>query len=309
MNPLPVLILGVISILAVITAAGRILRRVRGPEDALARNLNTRIDAWWGMGLVLALAMLIGQWAILLLFAALSFAALREFVTLIHRERADHYAFAAVFFVVLPIQYVLVGLEASALYTIFIPVYGFLLAPIASVFGGRTDQFLERIAGTQWATMLCVYCLSHVAALATLDLPTQTGREVLLVAFLFLVVQGADAVQFAVGVSLGRRPLAPSLPTKRTWEGFAAGMAWALIAGALLWWITPFGPVEAGLIGLVSALMGFFGRLVMAAIKRGRGIRDWSHGVVGYGGMLDRLDSVIFAAPVFYHLVRLGWAI
>ena len=308
MNPLPILILGVIGFVAVVTAGGWMLGRVRGPDDPLARNVRARIDAWWGMGLVLALAMLAGRWGIILLFLALSFAALREFVTLIHRERADHWAFVAVFFVVLPVQYLWVGLEERILYTIFIPVYGFLLAPIASVFGGKTDQFLERIAGTQWATMLCIYCLSHVAALVTLDVPGFEGREVLLVAFLFLVVQGSDAAQFAVGIAFGRRSMGEALPSKRTWEGFAAAMVWALVVGAGLWWITPFNPLEAGLIGVLLALMGFFGRLVMAGIKRGHGVRAWSHGVMSYGGMLDRLDSVIFAAPVFYHVVRWGWA-
>ncbi|MBA3520073.1 MAG: phosphatidate cytidylyltransferase, partial [Rhizobiales bacterium] len=161
---------------------------------------------------------------------------------------------------------------------------------------------------TQWGLMLAVFCVSHVPALLTLDIAGFEGRNLLLIAFLVLVVQTSDVLQYIWGKLLGRRKIAPELSPSKTWEGFLGGVGSATLLGAALWWITPFSPFEAGLMALAVTLMGFFGGLVMSAIKRDRGVKDWGHMIEGHGGMLDRLDSVIFAAPVFFHLTRYFWA-
>ena len=77
-----------------------------------------------------------------------------------------------------------------------------------------------------------------------------------------------------------------------------------LITGALLWWITPFTPLQSAGMAAVIVIMGFLGGLVMSAIKRSLGAKDWGNMIEGHGGMLDRMDSVSFAAPIFFHLVR-----
>ena len=87
-------------------------------------------------------------------------------------------------------------------------------------------------------------------------------------------------------------------------EGFIGGIASATALGAALYWITPFSPLAAAGMALAITLMGFSGGLVMSAIKRDRGVKDWGHMIEGHGGMLDRLDSVCFSAPIFFHLVR-----
>jgi len=69
--------------------------------------------------------------------------------------------------------------------------------------------------------------------------------------------------------------------------------------GALLWWVTPFAPWQAALISLVITLLGFAGGLCMSAIKRDRGVKDFGAMIEGHGGMMDRIDSFCFAAPVF----------
>ena len=127
--------------------------------------------------------------------------------------------------------------------------------------------------------------------------------------FLILVVQSSDVLQYVWGKLLGRHKIAPELSPSKTVEGFVGGVASATALGAALWWITPFSPLEAALIAFAITLMGFLGGLVMSAIKRDRGVKDWGAIIEGHGGMLDRLDSVCFSAPVFFHIVRYWWVL
>src|SRR5436190_1667263 len=117
----------------------------------------------------------------------------------------------------------------------------------------------------------------------------------------------ADVLQYVWSKLFGRHPIAPSLSPSKTVEGFVGGVASATLLGAALWWITPFSPWQAALMALVINLMGFCGGLVMSAIKRDRGVKDWGQMIEGHGGMLDRLDSVVFVAPIFFHLTRYWW--
>ena len=300
---------GIGTILVVASVIGFVLQRRLSPDgsNAVIENLNARIIAWWGMVVLMGIAFLGGRTGVILLFAFCSFAALREFATLTNTRRADHWALASAFFIVLPVQYGLIWFDWYGLYSIFIPVYAFLLMPIVAVIRGDTSNFLDRIAETQWALMICVFCASHVPALLSLEIPGYEGRNVLLIAFLVVVVQSSDVLQYVWGKLSGRRKIAPSLSPSKTLEGFVGGVLSAMLLGACLWWITPFTFIQAALLSLVIALMGFFGGLVMSAIKRDRGIKDWGHLIAGHGGFIDRLDSVVFSAPIFFHLVRYWW--
>jgi len=270
-------------------------------------NLNTRINAWWVMVAVIGLAFLFGKAGVIFLFAFASLAALREFITITYTRRADHLALATGFFVVLPLQYWLIWMDWYGLYSIFIPVYAFLVLPILAALSGDVTRFLDRTAKVQWGLMICVFCLSHVPALLTLPIAGFEERNLLLIAFLVVVVQSSDVLQYVWGKLFGRRKIAPELSPSKTVEGFIGGLLSATALGAMLWWITPFNPWQAALMALAINLMGFFGGLVMSAIKRDRGIKDWGNMIEGHGGMLDRLDSICFAAPVFFHATRYWW--
>ena len=279
-------------------------RRVRGEARRVVENLNARVRAWWWMVLVVAAAILLGPRAVTVLFALVSFVALREFITVTHARPADHGVLAASFFVVLPVQYVLVGTQWYGLFAIFIPVYAFLILPIMGVLRGDVKNFLARTAEMQWGLMVCVYCVSHLPALLNLKVTGYEGRSVFLLVFTLLVAEASDIFQYVWGMLLGRHRVAPAVSPGKTVEGLVGGIACATALGALLWRITPFSPIEAAEMAFAIAFVGFLGGLVMSAIKRDRGVKDWGNLIEGHGGMLDRLDSLCFAAPIFFHLAR-----
>jgi phosphatidate cytidylyltransferase len=301
--------IGAVLVLASIVGWSLKTAMAKGMPHATIDNLNARIKAWWVMVLFIGLAFVFGRPGVVLLFAMISFFALREFLTLTYTRSADYLALAVAFFVVLPVQYALVYVGWYGLYAIFVPVYVFLLLPILEVLAGDTKRFLERTSKIQWGLLVCVYCISHVPALLTLDIPGYEGRNLLLIAFLVIVVQSSDVLQYVWGKLFGKHKIAPEVSPSKTVEGLVGGLLSATALGAALWWITPFNWWQAALMSLAITVMGFFGGLVMSAIKRDRGVKDWGYLIEGHGGMLDRLDSVVFAAPIFFHLTRYFWVV
>jgi phosphatidate cytidylyltransferase len=302
-----------VVVLLALTILGEVLRARRarsgGPQTDPALDLYmTRLDSWWAMVVLFTLALLAGPWAVVALFAVASFAALREFYTFSDHAPADHRALAAAFYLVLPLQFLFVAMDWQRLFGAFVPVYVFLLLPVLSVLRGDARRFLARVSETQWGLMICVFCLSHIPALMWLGegMQGQGGRGMLLIAFLIVVVQAGDLVDFFVGRRFGRRRIVAALSPK-TWEGAAAGLLTAAVLGAVLARLTPFGVPGAMAMAAVAAFAGQCGTLVLAAIKRDKGLRDWSHLIPGQGGFLNQLDSTIFAAPIFFHLTRLWW--
>jgi phosphatidate cytidylyltransferase len=297
---------GLLGLLLVASVIGAVLARTLRGEKARAvvENLNARIRAWWVMAGFFSGAVLAGRGGAVVLFAAMSFLALREFITLTPTHRADHRTLFWVFFIITPAHYWLVWSEWYGLFSIFIPVYACLWVPIRNALAGETKDYLARTAKAQWALMVCVYFVSHAPALLMLPLPGGPQEGAKLLFFLVVVVQMSDVLQYCWGKTLGRRLIVPKLSPSKTWEGFVGGVASASALGAGLWWLTPFTPGVAALFALAICLMGFCGGLVMSAIKRDRGVKDFGAMIEGHGGMLDRIDSLCFAAPLFFHLVR-----
>ena len=275
---------------------------------AVIDNLNARINAWWVMILIIFAAAALGFYGVIGLFFVISFMALREFLSLLYIRRGDHLALAACFYIILPLQYFLVAIDWFSMFTIFIPVYGFLFLPILSALLGDTAHFLDRSTKVQWALMISVFCISHIPAILTLDIEGFEDKKLLLMIFLILVVQSSDVLQYVWGKLFGKHKIAPKLSPSKTVEGFVGGVISASVLGGLLYWLTPFNPVQAVLMSLLICLMGFLGGLVMSAMKRSMGVKDWGNMISGHGGMLDRMDSLCFAAPIFFHVVRYYWA-
>lgn len=297
---------GVLALLAVATILGQILRiRVRDEQAAKTiQNLNARIKAWWMMVAIFGLAIVTGGLGTVILFGLTSFLALREFITLTPTRPGDHRTLFWVFFVITPLQYWLVATDWYGLFAIMIPVYAFLFVPLRSAISGDCEHFLERTAKIQWGLMVCVYCVSHAPALFLLNIPGYEGQNGKLLFYFVLVVQISDVLQYVWGKTVGRRKIAPRVSPNKTWEGFVGGTATATLIGAALWWATPFTPLQSAGMSLAITLMGFAGGLVMSAIKRDRGVKDYGTVIGGHGGVMDRIDSICFAAPVFFNLTR-----
>jgi phosphatidate cytidylyltransferase len=190
------------------------------------------------------------------------------------------------------------------MFVVLIPVYAFLLVPVRTAMAGDCERFLERTAKIQWGLMICVYCISHAPAILLLKIPGFEGQNAKLLFWFVAVVEMSDVMQYVWGKTCGRHKIAPSVSPGKTWEGFLGGGATTVGLGAALWWATPFSPLQAAGMAGIIVVMGFVGGLVMSAIKRDRGVKDWGTAIGGHGGVLDRMDSLCFAAPVFFHAVR-----
>ncbi len=298
-------VVGTILVLALIT--GLILRQKFGPTEVII-NLNARIIAWWVMVIVLGLAFAFGKAGVLVLFALLSLAALREFLAITPQAGPERTATLALFLVGLPVQYWLIWADWYGLFAVFLPVYAYLPLSLAAAIAGPKD-YLQRMATLQVALFACIYGPSHIPALFLLSFPDFPGNSLWLIAWFIFVVQLSDVAQYIWGKLTGRHKVAPTLSPSKTWEGLIGGIATTTLAGVLLHSLTPFGPLWAGVMALIVALAGFLGGIIMSAIKRDRGIKDWGHIIAGHGGVVDRIDSLIFSAPVFFHLTRWFWSV
>ena len=291
---------------ATMYAFTRTLQDRSDAQLAAHEQLQRDLRAVWAGAVLFWVAWVAGAVVSTLLFGLVSFLALREFVTLTHTRRADHRSLLLAFFVVLPLQYVIVATRQFDLFTVFIPVYVFLAIPVLSAFGNDPQRFLERTAKIQWGITVCVYGMSHAPALLLLNLPGNVDRGAFLVLYLVVVVAVAHIAQEAATRRLRRRPVARAISRTFSWRGWAIGALAAAVAGGLLYWATPFKPIPAVLMGFVAGGSGTLGEFVMKALKRDAGVRSWGGkaSVTGAVGLLDRVAPLCFAAPVFFHSVR-----
>lgn len=297
---------GVFGLLTVASVVGWVLavRTAGGSESArrTVENLNARLRAWWVIVVGCTLALLLGRGGAAVLFGLVSFLALREFSALVPLRAADRIPLLWVTVTMLPLQHWLAVSGWRDGFAVLIPVGVFTLVPVALAVRGGAEGFLERAAGVVFGWMACVYGVSHAPALLALPLPNAGPR---LLAFYLLVVQLSDVFQYVWGKLLGRHKIAPHISPNKTWEGFLLGVGTATAVGAVLAWVTPFNRWQAAGMSLVVTVLGFAGGLVMSAVKRDRGVKDYGTLVRGHGGVLDRVDSVCFSAPAFYYLTRM----
>ncbi|QDS99541.1 phosphatidate cytidylyltransferase [Adhaeretor mobilis] len=312
------MILAIASVMLVIaTGIGRWLRN----QESLSLDLrtveayNARVQAWWAFAVLLAISFFYPKLTVAL-FGAISFWALREFVSLTPTSTGDHRALFWVFAFFTPMQFILVAYNNYGLYNVLIPVYAFLFIAARVAFSGDFSQFLERVAKVQSGLMLCVYCLSFAPALLFLRFPTSTTEAPLredanaeLLFFFITIALIADLMQFLWNRLYGKHIIAEKVDPVRTWEGLIGGAITTAIISTALAWAAPFPHwYQAPAMSLVIALMASAGTMTMSALKRDRGELATGTFVEGHGGVLNRIDSICFAAPVFFHLTRYFFA-
>ena len=310
------LIIGMLIVLAVLLFVGQVLKRQ--PESsfdpAIIRTFNKRVITWLTICVLLVVSLLFNRTVTVVLFGLISLWALREFITMTPTRRGDHGTLAWLIFGFTPFQYVMVANNWYDLYTIVIPVYASLFIPGRIAFTGDHKRFLERSAKIQFGLLICVYALSHAPALLYLDLETYdsvnktkvpwTGKTAGLLFFFIVIVQVSDMLHFVWDRLAGKHVIAKAINTTKTWEGVIGSACCTALAGILLQGVTPFTWYGAGFMALVISVMASSGSMTMSAIKRDRGVRDYGTLVQGHAGVLDRIDSVCFAAPIFFHATR-----
>ena len=266
------------------------------------------LAAFWWVFLVSILVSVFGTVGALVVCAIISFLGLREFITLTPVKSGDYLALFFAFFIFLPLQYVLIGMEQFGFFTVLIPVYAFLLLPVLSVVRQDIDKFLSRTSALQWGLMIAVYCLSHtVAILHTASVSDySTPRKALLLLFFLTLVRSAMLWQHMADYFFKKQAgrIARLIHSRMTWQGlFVSAAANAAIASSFFWFTT-FTFWQAAIAGGLISFAAVFGRFVMRGITYSLGIKDWGELTGGQQGVMDRLDAVLYAAPIFFHYAQ-----
>ena len=271
------------------------------------QDFNAVLSTSWVMSTVFWVGWALGETFATVLFGFVAFFALREFISLSPTRQGDHRSLVLAFFGVLPMQFALVINRNFDLVTVFIPVYVFLAIPVVSALANDPERFLERNAKLQWGIMVCVYGISHVPALLLLKFPEYDGKNAFLVFFLVFVVQSCMLIQHLANRRWPRQSSAPRVSKSFNWRTWALAVGAASLIGGVLAGLTPFKPGQAVAMALIACVSGSLGHLVIKALKRDRGITSWGRegkSITGATGLLDRVDALCFAAPVFFHSVR-----
>lgn len=292
------LIVGMLTVATVgLFIAGKIFPKANLSE------IKSRTRSWWIMSAIFIGAVFISYKVSYFFLAFLSFAAFRELYSVLGFRDSDR---RAIFWALMaiPIQYYLAYIGWYGAFITFIPVIMFLILPLRLVLKGETKGITKSIALLQWILMLSVFGISHLAYLLSLpELPgfSSGGRGLLM--FLIFLTEINDVMQFVWGKIFGKHKIVPKVSPNKTWEGFIGGVISTIIIGYFLRFLTPLTIPQVLVVSGIIAIAGFAGDIVISAIKRDKGIKDMGDTIPGHGGIFDRIDSLSYTAPAFFHLV------
>ena len=293
---------GVFAVLVLASVIVGVLAAVRRDKDY--SELKLRMRSWWVMIGIFSGAILLSPTSAVVFWGFVSFLALKEYLSLIPTRRADRrvlfWAYLAI-----PIHYYWVGIAWYGMFVIFIPVYMFLLMPLRMVIIGETEGFLRAAGTLHWGLMTTVFSLSHMAYLLVLDPaknPAGGGAGLLL--YLVFLTQFNDVAQYTWGKLFGKHKVIPKVSPNKTWEGLIGGNLTTLaLAIVIAPYLTPLTLYQAAGAGLIIGVFGFIGDVTISALKRDIGVKDSGSLIPGHGGVLDRIDSLTYTAPLFFHYV------
>lgn len=292
-----------IFIILIIASLFITLLRLFSPNKNITE-LRQRIVSWWIMVGVFSVAIVSSRNISLAFFGLISFMALKEYLSIIPTRRADRRVLFWAYLTI-PFQYLWVAQNWYGMFIIFVPVYAFLFLPMRMVIIGEIKDFLRAVGTLHWGLMTTVFSISHIAFLLVLPVqqnPAAGGAG--LVLFLVFLTQFNDVAQFVWGKMLGKHKVIPKVSPNKTWEGLLGGVATTLVLSVLLApWLTPMSSVQAMAAGLIIGFGGFIGDVTISALKRDIGIKDSGSLLPGHGGLLDRIDSLTYTAPLFFHFI------
>ncbi|MBU1043152.1 MAG: phosphatidate cytidylyltransferase [Candidatus Omnitrophica bacterium] len=298
-----VCLMGLFVMLSIASTVVFVLKKIKPQKDY--KELSHRVKSWWIMIIIFSLAMILSKKVSILFFGFLSFLALKEYLSMIPTRRADHRVLFWAYLSIL-IQYYWVYSGWYGMFLIFIPLYVFLLLPLRMVLIGQTQGFLNAAGTLHWGLMTTVYSISHVSFFLVMPkiggLVAGNGGWVLYLVFL---TQFNDVAQYITGKTFGKHKIIPKVSPNKTYEGFFGGVIVTCVLAYLIAPIlTPLSPIHSIIAGLIISTAGFIGDVVISALKRDLGLKDSGAMLPGHGGILDRIDSLTYTAPLFFHFVR-----
>lgn len=289
----------VLSLLALASMVQWLLQYKHPERDYI--ELKQRINSWWWMIGILFICLALSTTTAIILFAFISFLALKEFFSIVPLRLNDRrVVFLA--YLAIPLQYYWVAIGWYGMFIIFIPVYVFLLLPMRMVLIGETKGFIQSAGIIHWACMLTVYCISHVAYLLVLPEKNPQASGLGLVIFILFMTELNDISQYIAGKLFGQHKIIPKVSPNKTWEGFIGGLLCISLLSILIApWLTPLNAWQGLGAGVLISGAGFIGDVVISSVKRDLAIKDSGTLIPGHGGILDRLDSLMYTAPLFFH--------
>lgn len=295
-------ICGIYAFLLVATIITFILNKAK--PDRNYTELNQRIKSWWVMIVIFSTAIAIGRNMSIIFFGFVSYLALKEYLSLIDTRRADRRILFWVYLAI-PIQFLWVGYAWYGMFIIWIPVFMFLFLPLRMTLKGEVEGFLKAVGTIHWGLMITVFCLSHIAYLLVLPAEqNHNGGGAALVLYLVFLTQSNDVAQYIWGKSFGKHKVLPTVSPGKTYEGFIGGViTTSFFATVLGGYLTPMNTVHSLMAGLIISISGFIGDVNISALKRDLGVKDSGNLLPGHGGILDRVDSISFTAPLFFHYI------
>lgn len=301
-NEMITVLIGVFIVLIISTIISQILLRKYPNKDT--ENIWLRVKSWWMMCIIFSFALMIHKTVSLIFMAFLCFLALKEYFSLIPTNRSHRLVYLWAYLTI-PIQFILIYNGLYGFFIVFIPVYMFLFIPIQALIVGETKGFLHSMATIQWGIMLFVFSLSHLAYLIVLPGNEQSVSGASLVLFLVILTQANDVFQYISGKLFGKRKIIPKVSPNKTWAGFIGGVILTTLLSMLLGsLLTPFTLTGMIAAGMYISISGFIGDVNISALKRDLNIKDTSQAIPGHGGILDRVDSLTYTAPLFFHFTR-----
>ncbi|MCD7880009.1 MAG: phosphatidate cytidylyltransferase [Candidatus Gastranaerophilales bacterium] len=265
-------------------------------------NIWIRLKSFLAIVIFFTLAFCFNKLCAFLFLALISYLSLKEFLSLIPTRKTDRnvllWAYCSI-----PATYYIIYINWVTLFYLFIPLYMFILISVRMVLSGNTQGFLKNLAVIQCGLMTTIYALGYLGMIAIIPMEINPKGGALGLLFYILVLTVAnDFMQMFSGKLFGKHKIIPNVSPNKTWEGFIGGIIGTTILSVIMgYFITPFTIGQLIFAGIVLAIFGFFGDVTMSAIKRDLGVKDTSTLIPGHGGILDRLDSLLFTAPLFYH--------
>lgn len=297
---------------------------VRNADVAVAKSRIGSLKVWWALALLLTLAVLFGKTGATILLAVASLLAMREFLRLVGPQQQIGTPALCGLAMCATVHYLLIAAGHNDVAKWFLPVVVIVLLGAIRAYTCRPEGYIRITAAVYWGTMLLVYAFSFSLFLFDVDARLSDNGSAKIeptvgpagwFLFLVLLTEMNDIMQAIVGRKFGKTKITPAVSPNKSLEGLAGGMLTSMaLSLTLAPWLTTLtvgwgvmgGVVASMAAGILISITGFLGDINMSAIKRDAGVKDGSAILPGMGGIIDRIDSLTFTAPVFYYFVLLA---